>query len=265
VSVGQNLTYTMTVTNQGTASAPATTLYDQLPAGVTFVSADGGCTQANGSVLCNLGTLAPSGSAVRHVVVKPTNQAGSPVSNTAAATSSARDPSFPSSATTSTVVNNLAAKACSGYKNSPLHQVVGTSGADILTGTDAVDVICGQAGNDTIYGLDGNDILLGGGGVDLIYGGGGNDSVQPGGGSDVTYGEDGNDTVKDTSGDDEMHGGLGMDTLIGAKGADDAFGDEDNDILRLQDNIFGNDEGDGGDGTDTCKRDRNDHVINCEA
>jgi hypothetical protein len=59
-------------------------------------------------------------------------------------------------------------------------------------------------------------------------------------------------------------GGRTTDTLIGAEGADDPSGDEDNDV-RLQDNIFGNDEGDGGDGTDTCKRDKLGRVVNCEA
>ncbi len=265
VAVGSNLTYAIHVTNQGPGSAPGTVLFDQLPAGLSFVSASPGCAASGSSVLCDLGTLASGASPIVNVVVKPTSQAGSPVSDTATASSSAPDPTIPASGSASTQVSGLAAKKCPGYLSSSLHQVVGTSVADVLTGTDGIDVICGLGGNDTLYGLGGNDILIGGTGNDVFYAGTGSDTVKGGSGNDTAYGEEGIDSLKGDAGDDLLWGGPGNDVLIGNKGADRASGEADDDTLRLQDNVYGNDSGDGGDGSDTCLADKQDHVVNCEA
>jgi uncharacterized repeat protein (TIGR01451 family) len=75
VTVGNNLTYTVTVTNQGPGGATGVTAADQLPATATFVSASstqGTCSQASGVVTCNLGTLASGASATITIVVRPT-------------------------------------------------------------------------------------------------------------------------------------------------------------------------------------------------
>ena len=48
--MGQNLTYTLVVTNQGSAAAATVTVTDTLPAGVTFVSASAGGTNNGGTV-----------------------------------------------------------------------------------------------------------------------------------------------------------------------------------------------------------------------
>ena len=61
VDVGENLNYTVTVTNNtsGTA-AGGVSLTDNLPSGVTFESAtpsQGSCAQASGTVTCDLGSL----------------------------------------------------------------------------------------------------------------------------------------------------------------------------------------------------------------
>lgn len=54
--------------------------------------------------------------------------------------------------------------------------VDGTSAANTLTGTDAVDdTLNGLGGNDTLRGLNGNDTLDGGTGTDIMEGGGGDD------------------------------------------------------------------------------------------
>src|SRR5207302_4082967 len=61
VPLGTNLTYTVTVTNNGPSAATGVTLTDTLPAGVRFVSAtptQGTCAQASGTVTCDLGNLA---------------------------------------------------------------------------------------------------------------------------------------------------------------------------------------------------------------
>ncbi|MCW2812727.1 MAG: Cna domain protein, partial [Nocardioides sp.] len=57
-AVGEVVTYTLTVTNDGDAAATNVVLKDVLPSQVTFVSADAPCTQASGTVSCELGTLA---------------------------------------------------------------------------------------------------------------------------------------------------------------------------------------------------------------
>ena len=75
VTVGSNLTYTITVTNNGPMVATGVTLTDTLPGGVTFVSAtptQGDCAEAGGTIICNLGTLASSETATVTVVIIPT-------------------------------------------------------------------------------------------------------------------------------------------------------------------------------------------------
>src|ERR1039458_5559229 len=57
VLVGQNLSYTLKITNLGSAPASNVTITDALPASVTFVSASPGCVNVGGNVVCNLGTV----------------------------------------------------------------------------------------------------------------------------------------------------------------------------------------------------------------
>jgi uncharacterized repeat protein (TIGR01451 family) len=61
VVLNNNVTYTLTVTNQGPLPAGAVVLTNVLPAGLAFVSASatvGSCTHSSGRVTCNLGTMA---------------------------------------------------------------------------------------------------------------------------------------------------------------------------------------------------------------
>ena len=64
---------------------------DTLPAGVTFVSAGAGCTNASGTVTCTIGGLANGANAARTIVVTPTVTNPS-LSNTATATATTTDP-----------------------------------------------------------------------------------------------------------------------------------------------------------------------------
>lgn len=82
-SVGENLTYTMEVTNFGPGDAPGATFGDTLPSGVTFVSVTttkGSCT-GGPRVTCTLGTVAV-GEVVTIVIVVRVEAAGT-LSNTA--------------------------------------------------------------------------------------------------------------------------------------------------------------------------------------
>ena len=64
VGVGQQLTYTLAISNAGPSLADDVKVTDTLPAGVTYNSAtasQGTCTQKNGKVTCSLGDVANCG------------------------------------------------------------------------------------------------------------------------------------------------------------------------------------------------------------
>ena len=106
VRVGQELTYTVTVSNGGPNPAAGVVLTDPLPASVTFGSAaasQGSCS-GTATVSCQLGTLASGGSTTVVIKITPTTDAD--LSNTATATASTADPNaLNNSATESTVVS----------------------------------------------------------------------------------------------------------------------------------------------------------------
>ena len=69
VNAGEEITYTLTVYNNGPSQAQDVVVTDTLPADVTFTSASAGCSQATlGVVVCTVGTL-PAGQAAALVVV----------------------------------------------------------------------------------------------------------------------------------------------------------------------------------------------------
>ena len=75
VVLGNRITYTTTITNQGPFSATGVRLTNTLPAGATFVSASsqqGTCTFAGGQVVCNVGSLTNGASVTVTIVVSPT-------------------------------------------------------------------------------------------------------------------------------------------------------------------------------------------------
>jgi uncharacterized repeat protein (TIGR01451 family) len=61
VTAGTDLTYTITVDNEGAGPAQNVTLSDPVPAGTSFSSATGGGTLGGGTVTWNLGTIAAGG------------------------------------------------------------------------------------------------------------------------------------------------------------------------------------------------------------
>ncbi len=90
VTLGQQVTYSLTVTNQGTAAGTGVSLTDTLPSGVTFVSATGGVAPVNGVLTFALGSLDAKADASVTIVVTPT--AAGPLSDTAAASMDQTDP-----------------------------------------------------------------------------------------------------------------------------------------------------------------------------
>jgi uncharacterized repeat protein (TIGR01451 family) len=90
VTEGEDVTYTITVTNNGPDAATSVLLTDTLPAGVTFVSASSGCTEVNGVVACDIGALANDANAMVEIVVTTTG-AGT-ITNTAVVAGNQGDP-----------------------------------------------------------------------------------------------------------------------------------------------------------------------------
>jgi len=92
VTTGNTLTYTVTVTNNGPSDATDVTLTDTLQAGVTFVSTSstqGTCSEASGTVTCNIGGMAKA--SVVTVTIKVTPNSGGTITNTATVSSSTTD------------------------------------------------------------------------------------------------------------------------------------------------------------------------------
>jgi uncharacterized repeat protein (TIGR01451 family) len=70
--VGSNYTFTIAVTNHGTATANSVQATNILPAGVTVVSLPTGCTNVGGNVVCGIGTLAINAGVTRALTLRPT-------------------------------------------------------------------------------------------------------------------------------------------------------------------------------------------------
>jgi CSLREA domain-containing protein/uncharacterized repeat protein (TIGR01451 family) len=116
----------------------------------------------------------------------------------------------------------------------------GTTGNDVIVGTEGKDSIDAKNGDDTVCGLGGDDKLTGDNGTDYLDGGTGKDELK---------GSSGNDTLVGGEGNDKLDGDEGNDTLIGGEGDDKLDGDKGNDTLTGN---AGKDTFKGGDGTDTA-------------
>ncbi len=105
VIVGNALTYTVTVTNNGPNAATGVRLTDRMPAAgltvVSFMATQGTCTVVSGffhELRCDLGLLASAASATATIVVTPT-LAGT-ITNTARVASNVSDPNGANNAVT---------------------------------------------------------------------------------------------------------------------------------------------------------------------
>jgi uncharacterized repeat protein (TIGR01451 family) len=108
---GQNVTYTLSVTNNGPSDAQNVMVTDTLPTGETFVSASTGSGAGTTYSSGNLGTLAASASTTITIVamVSPSVPSGSMLTNTATVSSSTTDPtSADNTATFNTTVSTSA-------------------------------------------------------------------------------------------------------------------------------------------------------------
>ncbi|HEV7764577.1 MAG TPA: DUF11 domain-containing protein [Thermoanaerobaculia bacterium] len=118
VALGQSLTYTITVTNNGPGNAPSVVVDDPTPPGLTFISNSGACATA---YPCNLGTLTVGQSATITTTFNvPPGYVGASISNTATVSSVASE--IDATDNTSTVVTTISASTSADLrivKNGP--------------------------------------------------------------------------------------------------------------------------------------------------
>ena len=136
INPGLDLTYTLTVTNNGPEEAGNVVVNDPLPAGLDFVSAtpsQGTCTGTT-TIDCQLGSVPAGASATVQIVVRPTTAAGPTLTNTATVASTTGDPNQANN--TASVVTDVGTvpSSCRGITVDGL-LLQGTDANDTLTGT----------------------------------------------------------------------------------------------------------------------------------
>lgn len=156
VLVSTNITYTVTVRNNGPDPATGIVLTDTLDAAVTYVSDTGGCnTAALPVITCALADLASGASAIVTVVVAAPAVAGT-VTNTADVTAAEADANLTNNtASASTTVNTVQADVSITKTDSPDPQGVGgnitytvtvsNAGPDPATNVALTDTLSGAA------------------------------------------------------------------------------------------------------------------------
>jgi uncharacterized repeat protein (TIGR01451 family) len=109
VLAGNNLTYTITVSNAGPGDAQNVEVVDTLPAGTTYVSDTDSCIEAPaGTLTCSLGTIAAGGSTSFDITVEvdPSLAGGTVLTNSATVSATTTDPNAANdTATENTTVN----------------------------------------------------------------------------------------------------------------------------------------------------------------
>jgi uncharacterized repeat protein (TIGR01451 family) len=218
VEVGEQLVYTIKVTNQGTADATGVTVTDELPSSVDFVSASNGCSfnQGNRSVTCSIGNLAAGASQSVQIRVRPREDGKLTNRATAAATENDVSPSNDRSTARTTVNQPGAAASCAGQAAT----IVDRQGNDPVIGTAGRDVIVTGRSDDEIRARRGDDLVCAGLGGDLAIGGPGDDQLRGGGGADTLRGARDNDQLFGGRRADRLNGGSGNDGCDGGPGRD---------------------------------------------
>jgi len=121
VKPGETLAYTLQVENKGSGDSPATTVTDSLPAALTYVSDDAGCTvAAQREISCALGPLASGATKTIHVLTAVGASASGAIGNTAAVSGSNFDPdTSDNESTASTTVEQIADIAITKTASAP--------------------------------------------------------------------------------------------------------------------------------------------------
>jgi large repetitive protein len=144
VDAGEEMDFTLTVTNNGPSDATGVSVEDVLPANLTFVSADDPCAEASGTVTCAIGDLAAGDSVALNlrVEVDPDETVG--VSNTATVDSTTPDSNQANNESTATkpvgveanVVVEKSAPAAPVLQGTSFDYVIQVSNAGVSAATD---------------------------------------------------------------------------------------------------------------------------------
>jgi uncharacterized repeat protein (TIGR01451 family) len=102
VLLGQNLSYTLSISNLGLQGVSTVSITDAIPANVTFSSASPGCVFTNGMVICNLGAMNAGDS--NGVTVTVTPLAVGSVTNIVSVGSTLLDPNFANNSSTNVTI-----------------------------------------------------------------------------------------------------------------------------------------------------------------
>ena len=117
---GDQVTFTLTLTNDGPSPAQNVTITDPIPSGLQFVSVSPGCTFAAGTVTCTLATLASGATATLTVTTSPTGgAAGQTLTNTATVTSTTPDAESANNVASETLEVSPAASTPAGPAATP--------------------------------------------------------------------------------------------------------------------------------------------------
>jgi uncharacterized repeat protein (TIGR01451 family) len=229
VQTGDVLTYTLTVTNNGTGSVTNVSVEDKLPNQLDFVSVEttqGTCDRDGRNLTCELGTLGDTQSETITIRVRPRKEGN--LSNTATVSALGNlDPNGGNDSDTETT-KVTQGPSCGGKPAT----ILGTEGDDVITGTEQRDVISALGGDDQVNSLGGKDSVCGKSGNDKLKGKGDADLVKGGGGRDTGKGGGGDDTVKGGPKPDRLRGGSGDDLLAGGGGNDNCRGGSGTDTLK---------------------------------
>jgi len=263
VQAGDNITYTLTVTNNGPNDAQNVTAFDLVPANTTFAGflsitqGSASFSAATNDINAVFGTIPAGGSATLTFVVAV--DAGLPnpsiISNTATTASDADDPNLDNNSVTQfTVVGTLGGAGLADDPENPGQKVllvVGTNANDVLIieprPSNLLQVRVKNTGQ--LLGIFSRNafariLALGLGGHDLIFvdpriakpaelhGNEGNDKLIGGKGPDELFGEEGIDVLQGGLGNDTLRGGSGDDVLVGGSGRDFLYGEGGNDVLK---------------------------------
>lgn len=106
VTVGSDVTYTLTVTNNGTGTAQGVVVTDNLPSSLTFVSCNstlgGVCDGTGNSRTINFSSLAVGSAATITLVATVNGTGGASISNTASVSATTSDPNLANNSATAT-------------------------------------------------------------------------------------------------------------------------------------------------------------------